>query len=128
MPIESMIPGHLKNLIRPETAIKFMNPESLARENMKKYSQAPALVIVGTYEDGPAAWIDAGRLMQRILLRATTKGYSHDIAAGPIEIPTLLPILRQEIQPNTRPQLLFRIGRAETPSLSISSGRKAVII
>ncbi len=128
MPIESMIPGQLKNFIRPETAIKYMNPESLARENLKKYSQAPALVIVGTYEDDPTAWIDAGRLMQRTLLRAAAKGYSHDIAAGPIEIPTLLPILRQEIQPDTRPQLLFRIGRAEKSSLSVSSGRKAVIV
>lgn len=126
MPIESMIPGHLKKLVRPETAIKFINPKSLARENMKKYSQAPALVLIGTYEDGPTAWIDAGRLMQRALLRAASMGYSHDIAAGPIEIPTLLPSLRNEIPPDMRPQLLFRIGRAVSPSLSVSSGRKAV--
>lgn len=126
MPIESMIPGYLKNLIRPETAIKLINPKLLAEENMKKYSQAPALVLIGTHEDGPIAWIDAGRLMQRTLLRAASRGYSHDIAAGPIEIPTLLPNLRKEIPHDLRPQLLLRVGRAVNPSLSVSSGRKAV--
>src|SRR3989344_4176197 len=128
MPINSMVSGFIWNLVSPRLAIHFLNPKRLGAENEKKYATSPALVIIGSTEDGPNALIDAGRLMERILLIATAVGFSHDIAAGPVEIPTLMPILRQEIPSEFRPQVLFRIGRAKDVSLSVGSGRRTLVV
>ena len=48
---------------------------------------------VGT--DTLPGWIAGGRTLQRTLVTATALGLSHCLAAGPSEIPTLLPTLRQ---------------------------------
>lgn len=128
MPINSMVSSSLIGALSPRLAIKYLNPDSLARENNNKYASSPAVVIIGSTEEGPAAWINSGRLMERLLLISTKNGLSHDIAAAPIEIPTLTPLLRKEIPLEFRPQVLFRLGYPKIESLSIRSGRRPISI
>lgn len=92
----------------------------------QRFAQAPALIIIGTDFDGPLAWLRAGRTLQRVLLLATKYGYTHDIAASPVEVPPLTPRLRQEIDPLYRPQVLVRIGKPLNPSFTKLSGRRTL--
>lgn len=90
------------------------------------FASSPVQVLIGTRYDGPEAWLAAGRLMERILLKAAALGFTHCISAGPIEVPTLLPELRKEMAADYRPQALFRLGVPVNPSFTRYSTRRSV--
>lgn len=105
-----------------------LEPKAQAQLDQDYFAQSPALVVIGTEEDGPEAWLAAGRLMERVLLMAAEHDLTHAIAAAPIEIPTLAPLLRKEIEPNYRPQVLIRIGRPIKPEFTYISGRRPITV
>jgi hypothetical protein len=83
------------------------------------YTTAPLIVVISTDHDGPRAWLDAGRTASTILLQAAAHGLRHCIAAGPVEVPPLVPQLRALLSHRGRPQLVARLGvpisSAESP-------------
>lgn len=99
----------------------------LHRELTVRYAESPVSIVIGTKIDGPTAWIKAGRAMERVLILAASHGITHDIAAGPIEIPTLVPLVRREIDHHYRPQILFRVGKPENVQFTIFSNRRVPI-
>jgi hypothetical protein len=69
-----------------------------------------ALLTLCTHGDGPADWFQAGRVMQRVLLRASAKGLSASYFSQAIEVPPVRARLREAIGERGFPQLLFRLG------------------
>jgi hypothetical protein len=86
-----------------------LDPLVEAHSVEERYAASPVLIGISSERDDPAAWFDAGRM--RLLLGAAADGLVHDIAAGPIEVPTLVEPLRLQLAPDHRPQLLLRLGR-----------------
>jgi hypothetical protein len=61
-----------------------------------------------------------------VLVTATLLGLSHCLAAGPAEIPTLVPALRRLASGQGRPLILGRLGVAASPAQAIASPRRPV--
>jgi hypothetical protein len=70
----------------------------------------PALVVLGTDEDAPHAWLAAGQALERVLLRAQVDGVSASFLNQPIEVVELRPKLREQLQRRGHPQLILRLG------------------
>jgi hypothetical protein len=82
---------------------------------------------VSSRTDTLPGWIAGGRTLQRTLVTATALGLSHCLAAGPSEIPTLLPALRRLAGGGAgRPLILGRLGVPVRPDQAIASPRRAV--
>jgi hypothetical protein len=72
-----------------------------------------ALLALCTPGDGPVDWFQAGRSMQRALLRATARGLSASYFSQAIEVPGVRAKLREALGERGFPQLLFRLGFGE---------------
>jgi nitroreductase len=75
----------------------------------------PALAVIGTDRDDPAAWLAAGQAMSRVLLRATADGLATSFLSQAIEVPELRPRLGELLARPGHPQLMLRIGYARGP-------------
>lgn len=89
------------------------------------FATSPLHVVIGTQADGPEAWLNAGRVMERVLVLAAANGLNHSLAAAPVEIPPLAPQLRKEADMAYRPQALFRLGVPEKPEFTKYSTRRS---
>jgi len=69
-----------------------------------------ALFALCSATDKPSDWFRAGRLMQRLLLRATAHGLSASYFSQAVEVPSVRARLREAIGERGWPQLLFRLG------------------
>ncbi len=128
MTLESMFstpPG--AEPMKAERFLDAFDVEMYASETYKKWISSPLVIAISTELDGPSAWIESGRIMERIVLYGALCGLTHDIAAAPVEIPTISPLLRHEIGTEMRPQMLFRLGIPEDEALTIESSRRPVI-
>ncbi len=103
-----------------------LDVQAQSRFDTEKFATAPLLLILTTATDGPAAWLAAGRSLERLLLTAANQGLNHCISAAPVEIPTLAPLLRQETTSKERPQVLVRFGIPQDPSFTTPSPRRRV--
>jgi nitroreductase len=75
------------------------------------------LVLLGTLEDRPGAWLRAGEALERILLEITRQGYAASPLTQVVEIPRTRTQLREELGLAMNPHVLLRIGRAaKTPA------------
>ncbi len=110
------IPGYAKGV--SETAA-YAGPNVLRTFDMGNGEAAkdheiamasPALVVLGTDADTPAAWLAAGQALERILLRARAAGVWASYLNQPIEIPALRTQLSRLLDGFGYPQLLLRLG------------------
>ncbi len=75
------------------------------------------LVLLGTLEDRPAAWLRAGEALEHVLLEVTRQGYAASPLTQVVEIPRTRAQLRDELGLAMNPHVLLRIGRAaKTPA------------
>jgi len=74
-----------------------------------------ALLALCTRGDTAADWLQAGRAMQRVLLRATSFGLSASYFGPVIEVPRTRKRLRQALGERGHPQLLVRLGFGQPP-------------
>ena len=125
MTVESMTETQTKSDGKTWT-LQEMNGQKEGHANNNKFATAPVICVVASEYDDPEAWLKAGRVMERVLLTAATHNLVHDISAAPVEIPTLLPLLRQKINPELRPQALFRLGTPQNPDFTHNSNRRPV--
>jgi hypothetical protein len=102
------------------------DPTEEAKVWQDHFTTSPLQVIIATEYDGPESWIAAGRLMERALLIGARHGLMHCISAAPVEIPVLAPLLRQQIDTNYRPQVLFRVGKPINENFTRHSNRRPV--
>ncbi len=126
MAIESMSRNIGKTNDPKKWVLHSLDPKADAKQSQKHFKEAPILVIIGSCYDDADAWLESGRLMERLLLIAAQHGLIHDISAAAVEIPTLMPQLRQEIDPDYRPQILLRLGKPLNPEFTRLSPRRSV--
>ena len=71
--------------------------------------EAPGLIVLQS-EDTVAHWLDAGQLLQKLLLTLTREGLQHSYFNMPVQIPDLRIRLRALLGLSSWPQILLRIG------------------
>jgi hypothetical protein len=81
-----------------------------AERDRRRALATPALLVLSTPDDGPAAWLAAGEALQRVLLRAAAAGLSASHFSQPIEHPDLRLRLAAASGATGKPQALFRLG------------------
>jgi hypothetical protein len=75
------------------------------------------LLLLGTVQDQPAAWLRAGEALERVLLEVTQHGYVASLFTQVIEVPRTRELLRRELAVAINPRVLMRVGRApKTPT------------
>lgn len=80
-------------------------------------SRNQCLMLLGTDEDGPAAWLRAGEALERVLLELTRHGYAASPLTQAIEEPYSREMVRRELSLTMHPHVLLRVGRAaSTPA------------
>jgi nitroreductase len=77
--------------------------------------QTRTLLLLSTRGDAPADWLSAGRAMQRLLLRAASRGIAAAFLSAAIEVPDVRRRLRRELGEAGMPQLLLRLGYGPEP-------------
>jgi hypothetical protein len=71
--------------------------------------EAPGLVVLQC-EDAVPHWLDAGQLLQKLLLTLTREGLHHSYFNMPVQVPELRVRLRGALGLSSWPQILLRIG------------------
>lgn len=70
------------------------------------------LLLVGTLDDGPAAWLRAGEALEHVWLEITRLGYAASPLTQVIEVAQTHERLRTELELAMHPEVLLRLGRA----------------
>jgi hypothetical protein len=82
-------------------------------------SMNQCLLLLGTLDDGPRAWLRAGEALERVWLELTRRSYVASPLTQVIEVARTHELLRLELQLDMHPHLLLRVGRApDTPASS----------
>ena len=81
----------------------------LSAKDINLCIEAPCLIIV-TAEDTVSGWLEAGQLLERVLLKCTTEGLQTSYFNMAIEVPALRVELKSLIKCSDWPQLLLRVG------------------
>ncbi len=80
-------------------------------------SSRQCLVLLGTIDDGAAAWLRAGEALERVLLEVARFGFTASPLTQVIEVPATHAALRNELGLAMHPHILLRIGHASaTPA------------
>ncbi len=75
---------------------------------------SPLLAVLGTREDGPGQWLRAGQGLQHLLLKARQHGLQASYLNQPLQVAELRPRLRELVGRDGQPQILLRLGVADT--------------
>jgi hypothetical protein len=75
-------------------------------------SMNQCLLLLGTAQDEPVAWLRAGEALEHVLLEITRYGYAASPFTQLIEVAVTNAQLRQELQLRMHPHVLLRVGRA----------------
>ncbi len=127
MPIESLNPAATAKVPGRQWVLELASADEEAEAARARFEQAPLHFVVSSRSDTLPGWIAGGRTLQRVLVTATVLGLSHCLAAGPSEIPTLLPALRRLAGDSEgRPLILGRLGVPSFPGQAIASPRRPV--
>ncbi len=95
---------------------------SVAKKDAALATESAALAVI-VAPDEPSALVDAGQLLERILLTAALHGVSASFFNLPVEVPALRDRMQEVLATETRPQLLFRLGRKGDAELKPSARR-----
>lgn len=71
---------------------------------------SPVMAVVGTSRDGPAAWLNAGEALDRVLLRAAAEGVSASYLNQPVELSDLRSRVQDLLEHRGAPQVVLRMG------------------
>jgi hypothetical protein len=80
---------------------------------------AGVAALLTTAADRPADWVHAGQALQRIALTASAYGAAVAIHSQPLELPWLREFLRAQLDNDTYPHLILRVGLVTQVSLSV---------
>jgi hypothetical protein len=84
---------------------------------------SPLLVVI-TAEDDPIALVEAGQVLEKLLLTATLAGLQSSFMNQPVQVATLRDTLAPIVSSPHPPQLLLRIGYA--PPVELPMPRRDV--
>ena len=127
MPIESLNPAASTKVPGSQWVLELASADEEAEAARARFEHAPLHFVVSSRTDTLPGWIAGGRTLQRVLVTATVLGLSHCLAAGPSEIPTLLPALRRLVDNcEGRPLILGRLGVPSFPEQAIAAPRRPI--
>lgn len=75
-------------------------------------SKDQCLLLLGTAEDTPQAWLRGGEALERVFLEITRLGYAASPLTQMVEIPSTREAARRELNLTVHPLVLMRVGRA----------------
>jgi nitroreductase len=105
---------------RPEHRV----PESADPDAPPPPVERPTVLLLGTENDDRGAWVDAGRALGRLLLRATVAGLAASPLTQALDWPATRSQLRSRLSLVGHPQMLLRLGYPATTGAV--SGRRPV--
>jgi nitroreductase len=105
---------------RPEQA----HPAALDPDAPPPAVERPTVLMLGTANDDREAWLDAGRALGRLLLRATVAGLAASPLTQALDWPATRLQLRSRLSLVGHPQMLLRLGYSATQGAV--SGRRPV--
>lgn len=76
----------------------------------KDFESEPLIAVVATYVDDPAAQVQAGQVLQRVLLTATVRGLAASFMSQFVEVDSARDELREMLGNRVYPQVVLRIG------------------
>jgi hypothetical protein len=101
----------------------------VAQSNKRKIeSGSPVLGIFATQSDQQNDWVNTGRALAHVLLIFTSVGFSASYLNQAIETDNLRKHLRRKFDVLTYPQIMLRIGRADTAAFSVRRSVKECLI
>jgi nitroreductase len=87
-------------------------------------AEHPLVVILGTPDDDPRAWLQAGQALGRLLLRAAAEGVSASPMTQVLEVSSTREMLAHELGLLGHPQMMLRmgygLGHPQAPRRSVS--------
>jgi hypothetical protein len=86
--------------------------------------ERPTVVLLGTTGDDRYAWVQAGRALGRVLLRATTAGLAASPLTQALDWPATRTRMTVQLSLVGHPQMLLRLGFPVTPAAG--TGRRPV--
>ena len=86
----------------------------IARQDEKRLQCASAIIVLGTDDDTPEDWLNAGQALEKMLLRAQSLGIVASFFNAPIQMPEIRPQLQQCLNREGYPQVLLRLGYSMT--------------
>lgn len=105
-----------------------LNHKKQNASDLKKIYSSSHLVLLTSQENTIPAWIETGRILQRLLLRLTQAGIAHAYLNQPCEVPTLHRKLRVELLGHSAfAQILLRIGYSKQLPHSLRKSVQSVI-
>lgn len=75
--------------------------------------EAPLIIVLGSREDSPQSWLDAGAALQRVLLHATAQHMSATFLVEPLRHPLVRDQLRDLLFAEGQPHALLRFDFAD---------------
>jgi nitroreductase len=75
--------------------------------------------LLTTDVDDPAAWVNAGQALQRVLLLASSSGVAAVLHSEPLELPELRDFIRAHLAARAHPQMVLRFGLTEQTEVSM---------
>ena len=115
--------GDLLSLAGPIVIRTFDLGEGQAAKDRDIAAYSPGLVVLGTDEDEPWAWLCAGQALARLLLRARAGEVWASYLDQPLEVPELRPKVTEAIGRTGHAQIILRLGYgpnvSPTPRLTV---------
>lgn len=106
------LPGPYHNGIGPVVVRAFALGRSEGRRDAAAGAPAPLVVVLGTNDDAPLAWLQAGQALARVLLRASDAGIAASFLNQPVQVPELRQALARSLDRRRAfPQVVLRMGR-----------------
>jgi nitroreductase len=100
------------------------HPAALDPDGPPPAVERPTVLMLGTANDDREAWLDAGRALGRLLLRATVAGLAASPLTQALDWPATRMQLRSRLSLVGHPQMLLRLGYPATQGAV--SGRRPV--
>lgn len=121
-------PPLLKVLAKP-IVNRFLKPEIQNKSDKKKIDSSSHLVVCTTRYNTIEEWVGLGRMLQRLLLKATEQGIVCAFLNQPCEVAELAKTLREILPVNMEyPTLILRIGYAKPLPYSPRKGMEKLLV
>lgn len=74
------------------------------------FRESAVLAVLGTGQDAPVAWLQAGQALEHVVLTAYQHGLQASYLNQPIQVASLRPRLQGLVSRTGFPQILLRLG------------------
>ncbi len=102
--------GTLASFAAPLVVRTFDLGDGRAAQSRELALHSPLLLVLGTAADDPRSWLETGRALSLVLLRAEAEGVAASFLNQPVEVPGLRQRLMQLLGHSGFPQMVLRLG------------------